>query len=169
MTFDYYLIFINSLISNSAIMIGIKENARLIKPSLTFGREDESNIDEDLLWEGVHAQTPNQIESLSHNMEYKSLCIKRNYRSSSPVFGMQYKWKIEINSKGFNKTSKDWNHSKTRISDSSPYYRTSLKMEIKELLHAMVVKTRQKSITDWELVKLFNIDLKHKLDADFNK
>ena len=50
----------------------------LLNPTFTFGvinisTLDESNIDDDILEEGVHAQKPTEIQNLAENMENTNL------------------------------------------------------------------------------------------------
>ena len=60
------------------LLSNCESNEYLLSPTFTFGvidisTLDESNIDDDILEEGVHAQKPTEIQNLAENMENTNL------------------------------------------------------------------------------------------------
>ena len=129
--------------SDIKINLNVKRTEFSLTRGLTFGIIDESNINVDVLDEAVHANKPCEISSLARNMENNALTRHKKNQKSQKYDDQSHMRSLEAGISTI--------HSVNKSTLSGEYdlftacNKKTLKMEVKQLLHALVVINKKKT------------------------
>ena len=143
------------LSSNSVYQADSKHTAYLhnaeseeaeLTPSFTFGVIDDSNISEEVLYEGVHAKKPNEIQRIADNMNNNPLSTQKKVKNQTHSKDNEITIDKEIWASFNLYIQKDWSISCETLMKKSSANKISLKEEVHELLHELVISNKLKNL-----------------------
>ena len=123
--------------------LNVKRTEFSLTRGLTFGVIDESNIDADVLDEAAHANKPCEISSLAWNMENNAFIRHKKNQKSQKYDDQSHMRSLDAGIS--TKHSVNKSILSGEYNSFTAWNKKTLKMEVKQLLHALVVINKKKT------------------------